>query len=818
MNLALSLSNVIGTGLVQDNIQATLSNCTYVGIDFGTSTTTISYSIIGKEDVPIHTDAISVQQLLEDGRLYESHLVPTVIAWYKEKLFIGAGASLLKGQLQKNINLWASFKMKLGEDLGPVYYNSKLPAGHPTATIEKPEDAARVFFSFLKSQIEDYVKQNNLPSRIRYSVSVPASFESNQRTSLLSALSDAGIKLDGKLLIDEPNAAFLSYLAESSLNGLGSLNIPESSPLKILVFDWGAGTLDISILEIGRDDLGGLTCKNLAISKFTPLGGDDIDKRIVTDILLPQLVKQNNCSFDDFKKADLKNRIIPKLQKTAEDLKILACKSVSSQMVSNRLPSGATSDEKLELKRLIEMDLPDPKNKLSLVNPSMSYCEFNEIMDSFFVGAETEDVSVFAPIESSLRKAELNKDDLDLILLIGGSSSNPYLQVALANYFTQVEIEIPRDLRSHVSQGAAINSLLLNGLGLTLVRPIVSEPILLITRNGLQTLIAAGTEISSINKEFDFCTGDTEQEKIQIPLCVGNENKILTVITINADLYERFAPKTWVRINCGLSEDKVLSVTASIGGSEVVSTLVNPFANREVTTEERLVLEAEKITNEMAARNGGKPTVPALLHLVEVCAYAKDYLRAAETLELVQLLNKNERHETNICYYYDRADKKKLAFIWAEKAYEKEKNAINAANLAIFHLQNNDSNQYESLMEKSLSLNPDFAFTLVTYGSYLMGKEAQRKAKGREMMQRAFDSLYKLFLNDNLYSSDYQKLISAAESLGKNDVAKTVKMRQLELSTKSKFYDEDSLLASRMESNRNSINKVIASTNSFKLF
>lgn len=817
MNSELSLSNVVGDELAQDSIQTTLTNYTYVGIDFGTSTTTISYSIIGNGNVPIETYAMPIQQLLEDGRLYESHLVPTAIAWYKEQLFIGVGASLLKGQLQQGINLWASFKMGLGEDNGPVYYSSKLAHGHPTAIIEKPQDAAQVFFEFLKNQIEDYVKQHNLPTFIRYSVSVPASFESNQRTSLLSALSGAGIKLDGKLLIDEPNAAFLSYLTESSLNGLGSLNIPESSPLQILVFDWGAGTLDISILEIGKSDNGVLTCKNLAISKFTALGGDDIDKRIVTDILLPQLFKQNNCSFDDFRSADLNKRIIPGLQKTAEELKILICKSVSSQMVSNRLPSKAISNERLELKRSIEITLP--KQKLNLIDPSISYYEFSEVMGSFFVGGETDDVSVFAPIESSLRKADLNKDDLDLILLIGGSSSNPYVQVALANYFADTEIEIPRDLRSHVSQGAAVNSLLLNGLGLTLVRPIVSEPILLITRNGLQTLIGAGTEIYGINKEFDFCTGDKEQEKIQIPLCVGNERKILTVINIDANFFSRtFAANTWVRVNCEMNEDKVLSVSASINGEEVVSTLINPFANRELTTEERLVFEAEKIANQMAANNGGKPSVPGLLHLVEACADASDYLRAAETLELVQILDKNKRYETNICYYYDRADKKKQALIWSQKAYEKIENAINAANLAICHLRNNDTKQYELLMEKSLSFDPNFIFSLVSYGSYLMRFSDKRFAKGQGMVQQAFDYLYKLFLDDNLNLSSYQALINAAESLDKKDVSKIVKMRKLELSTKSKFYEEDSLLASQMQNNKNITDKFIAPTNSSKLF
>jgi molecular chaperone DnaK len=73
---------------------------------------------------------------------------------------------------------------------------------------------------------------------------------------------------------------------------------------------------------------------------------------------MAQLFKQNNCSFDDFRSADYAKRIIPKLQKTAEELKILACKSVSSQMVSNRLPSIATSNERLELNRSIDIDLP----------------------------------------------------------------------------------------------------------------------------------------------------------------------------------------------------------------------------------------------------------------------------------------------------------------------------------------------------------------------------------------------------------------------------------------------------------------------------
>ena len=66
--------------------------------DFGTSTTVVSYSVIGDETTPIKTDTIPIPQTLQDGRIHESHLVPTVIAWYDEQLlmkFAGDGAKMV---------------------------------------------------------------------------------------------------------------------------------------------------------------------------------------------------------------------------------------------------------------------------------------------------------------------------------------------------------------------------------------------------------------------------------------------------------------------------------------------------------------------------------------------------------------------------------------------------------------------------------------------------------------------------------------------------------------------------------------------------
>lgn len=181
----------------------------------------------------------------------KSEKIPTVIAWYNQQLLVGKGAADLKYQLKKGVNVWYSFKMELGEDLGSKYYNSELDR-NSDFPILNPKDAAKVFFQYLKAQIDRYVKTNNLPPNIQYAVSIPASFEANQRKELIYALEQNGISINKQSLIDEPNAAFLSYVQVSSAEN-NPLTIPDGDNPKVLVFDFGAGTCDVSILELGKD-------------------------------------------------------------------------------------------------------------------------------------------------------------------------------------------------------------------------------------------------------------------------------------------------------------------------------------------------------------------------------------------------------------------------------------------------------------------------------------------------------------------------------------------------------------------------------------
>ena len=182
--------------------------------------------------------------------MYQSERLPSAIAWYKGKLLVGEVASNLKYTLTKGKNIWFSFKMEIGKDLGAKYYNSEVK-DLEGVKIRNPKDCVRVFFMYLHMLITKYCKDNGLSDNIRYAVSIPASFEANQRKELMEALETNGMVVCRQSLIDDPNAAFISYVHDSE-NSNHPLLISPHYNSKVLVFDFGGGTCDISILEIGK--------------------------------------------------------------------------------------------------------------------------------------------------------------------------------------------------------------------------------------------------------------------------------------------------------------------------------------------------------------------------------------------------------------------------------------------------------------------------------------------------------------------------------------------------------------------------------------
>ena len=775
-------------------------NTTFIGIDFGTSTTVVSISTIDKETKDIKTEPVWLNQKLYDGAIMSAEKIPTVIAWYNKQLLVGKGAADLKYQLKKGVNVWYSFKMELGEDLGSKYFSSELNRNSATPILN-PKDAARVFFQYLKAQIDRYVRTKNLPTNLQFAVSIPASFEANQRKELIYALEQNGISINKQSLIDEPNAAFLSYVQVSSQEN-NPLRIPEGDNPKVLVFDFGAGTCDVSILELGKD-LNGIYSKNLSISKFEKLGGDDIDKYIAIEYLFPELLKESNKSIDEFRTPE-KNRIISQLLKAAEQLKIMICEAIALQMTNRILPATATSKDFVSVGFKIEID--SRKGWLTLTEPKLSFQQVNDAMKTFLKSTslvpfktknvQEEFVTIYSPIQTALKKATLSKNDIDYVLFIGGSSKNPYVQAALKEHFKESDILVPRDLQTHVSAGAAIHSLVYNGFNKNIIQPITSEPFIVITKDETQKIILkAGTHIPcDLILIDDLVTSQDGQAAIELPICLGSPNKLLYNIKIVCGDQKGFKKNTPVRLELEITTDKLLIARASAVGQSVFVEPINPFANKELSTEERVVLKAERQANLEAELNGGKPTKEGLEALYKAYEKVGNNFRAAETLELLFELYPDNSKYNLIGVLYSRAGHNDKALEFYELAYKYDKDATTAFNYAL-SLRDKDKAKFKEILEESLRLEPDKPHSLFELGR-LLKKEKDRK--GKEMIEKAFEIWKKKFDSNRMSESDYSWLASAADELGMRDFAIQVRDSKPRF-TGEKLYNDANLTVTNRE-------------------
>ncbi|EQF23939.1 chaperone protein DnaK [Clostridioides difficile CD160] len=241
-----------------------------------------------------------------------------------------------------------------------------------------PQEISAIILQKLKSDAESYLGQTVTEAVI----TVPAYFTDAQRQATKDAGRIAG--LDVKRIINEPTAAALAY-------GMDKLDQEK----KILVFDLGGGTFDVSILEIGDG-----TFEVLATAGNNRLGGDDFDQ-IVIDYLA-----------DEFKKAegvDLRNdnMALQRLKEAAEKAK----KELSSTMNSNiNLPFITATAE-------------GPKH----LNIDLSRAKFEELTRGLVE-------KTMEPTKRALQDAGLSTGDIDDVLLVGGSTRIPAVQEAVKKF------------------------------------------------------------------------------------------------------------------------------------------------------------------------------------------------------------------------------------------------------------------------------------------------------------------------------------------------------------------------------------------------
>lgn len=702
--------------------------------------------------------------------------------------------------MPKGKNIWFSFKMEIGEDLGAKYYNSEV-GDMEGVKIRNPKDCVRVFFMYLNMLIKKYCQDNGLSDNIMYAVSIPASFEANQRKELMEALESNGMNISKQSLIDEPNAAFISYVHDSEESEKPLLISPHYNS-NVLVFDFGGGTCDISILEIGKST-NGLYSKNIAISKFTKLGGDDVDRYITFKYILPRFFEANNVSDEDFITKE-RQYIATQLYKVSERLKILLCKKISNQMYQLEIPDYIKSNsDKASI--TIPVSVETKKGLLTQSEFFLSIKELVEVMSVFMkpslmpssIKGQEEYNNIFMPIESAIKKANVCKSEIDYVLLIGGSAQNPFIQEALKKYFDDSEILVPQDLQTHVSKGAAIHSLLMNGINKCIIQPITSEPIFVITKDTTnKVLIPAGTTIPCDTVVIDdLIPTKDHQEAIELPICVGNENKMLFNLKITRD--GGFLTTAQVTLALEITADKLLLAKAHCMGVSCMVEPQNPFANKELSTEERIVLRAEREANIETERNGGIPTKNCLISLRKAYEDAGNDFKAAETLEQQNEIYPNPEEYNLIGVYYHNSGNRDKAIDFFERALDHNPNDywsnFNLGN-TLFYRDLKRARQY---LNKAYELNPFEPCINILLGR--LDKREGKESEAKEKFQIAYDRYEQKWKANSFNNSDYGWFASVAEELGKKDKAYEIRSAKPKIE-QTTYYDEENLTQTRTKS------------------
>lgn len=768
------------------DLAAAMEGATYVGIDFGTSTSVVSVVARGANGRP-EPRPLSIDQPEEYGGTITHHLVNSVIAWRRDQLLIGQDAYRLRQELFEGRNIFSSFKMRLGVDVGPTYPETELKEGHGEVVIEDARDATREFFRFLAREIASSIAKAGLPEQTRFAVTVPASFEANQRRDLMNAMQQAGIEVSASCLIDEPNAAFLSFLHIASRDGKHPelLSQMRDRAANILVYDFGAGTCDVSILEVSLAN-NRVTSRNRAISRFTALGGDDIDRAIAQRVLLPQLLL--SAPRYDPELRDIEERLLPRLQPTAERLKLAAIKWAGDHGMATLEDLRQQGDRRFS-------DLPVPRfrlreHELQLPAPSVSLDELADALEPF-IARYDPDVSanhVFGPVADALDKSHLSPNELDAVLFIGGSAANPIVRQAVMSHLpSSVQSIVPDDLRVHVSLGAAWHSFAFHALGFDLIHPVTPEPIFVLARGGrLETIIPASTEVPTKDPfQTTLQVQRDGQTVVELPICVSNESKLLGMLRVHAPGPAGFTRGELVSLSARITHEKLLAVEASVGDTQVDAVILNPLANRELSPAETRMLEAKQRFNRALLESSGRPPKAVVLAYAQAAMEAEAFEIAADMLAAIERMDPSENHATNICYAYGRAGRRNRSREWARRAHERQPSAVTAYNLSC----SETGSKREALLEQALRLDPDHSASLIALGRLLHHRGDPR---GAALLKKAMQDLNESLERGGLAKDECLSLISIAELLGDAPVAERAKAR-LERMTEPNAFNEENL-------------------------
>lgn len=402
-----------------------------VGIDLGTTNTVVATARRGANGgIEVLTEKLP--QIGEDGRrlVYDS-LLPSFLYVDGDEHKVGKVAKAMKSQSRDNVVACA--KNYMGQR------NHKWDIGGREYT---PELVSSYYLSAVRNYLLE--KYNDIDSIDSAVITVPASFDIDQRNSTKTAAKLAGFKGD-ITLISEPTAAVLDFINEQSKLSDQDKYLDFSEYKNVLVFDLGGGTCDVAILKIKI--IGSkIFVEEITVSPHTLLGGASFDAYAVEGIIADfeeenKIKLSEELTNEEF--WDLKSKLLMSL----EDVKIYF-----SDKYTMRKPSIYEKDSVVESISLPVMEPGVIKGKPFKFNLTMK--RYNQYI-SKLLSVYNKNQNVIEPIQETLRMCNMNKDNIDYIFCVGGMTRYPEVWDAISKYFDKEPLKF-FDCMESVSRGAAV--------------------------------------------------------------------------------------------------------------------------------------------------------------------------------------------------------------------------------------------------------------------------------------------------------------------------------------------------------------------------